>query len=128
LDTNVYFELSNPASHLDAHDGIISFYLTTGLVLNSLDRKIVETGIRLKVDSSFILFVKSDSYLEKTNGIFTFPTVVPPIYIDEILLTLANLSSARMVIAADTKIAEACLIPFSNIILKQVNNISHLHK
>jgi dUTPase len=126
LDSIVYCELINPKSHIDAQKGILSFYLTGGLVLNSLERKIVQTGIRLKVDSSFILIIKSDSYLEKTNGIFTFPTFIYPTYTDEILLTLANLSTARMVIAVDTRIAEGCVIPFTNILLKQVHNISHL--
>jgi dUTPase len=122
----IFFELVDPKSHVDANKGIISLYLPTGLVLNSLDRKIVKTGIRLRFDSSFILVIKSDTLLEKTNGIFTFPTFIYPTSTDEIMLTCANLSSARMTVPPDARIAEACLIPFANILLKQTADITHL--
>lgn len=105
-------------------DAGCDFFSLTEEALDPNERKLLSTGIRLKIPKSTVLFLKDKSGLAVKNGIHIMAGVIDEEYRGEIKVLAINLSSEQILIEKGQKICQGVLLPVSVVEIEEVTDIS----
>lgn len=104
--------------------------LTEPIVLNSLDRALISTGLFFDIPSGFELQVRPRSGLAAKNGITVLnsPGTVDSDYTGEVKIILVNLSNEPFTINNGDRIAQGVFATVSNNKILRFNFVEELNK
>ena len=100
-------------------------FIDEPIILNSLERKIIKTGLYISLPKGFEAQVRSRSGLSIKHGlcVLNSPGTIDADYRGEIKIILSNLSRISFKVNKGDRIAQMIIAPYERIDWKDVNSL-----